>query len=174
MCSRMRKCSAWSILDSIFDGPQTYPPMYPKRIPQCIPKCCPNLSPYISQKVSPNLQCIPKCLPQIRVCRCAWILDESGHARAFTPEMQENVTHQVIEAMASEGLRTICVAYKDFLMDGTSGSSGASGASNVQCITEEPDWDDEANLIKDLTCLAILGIEDPVRDEVILPLLIPF
>ncbi len=29
-----------------------------------------------------------------------------------------------------------------------------------------PDWDDEPNIITDLTCLALIGIEDPVRPEV--------
>jgi len=31
---------------------------------------------------------------------------------------------------------------------------------------KEPDWDDEATINTDLTCLAIVGIEDPVRPEV--------
>lgn len=56
---------------------------------------------------------------------------------------------KVIEPMASEGLRTICLAYKDF--------PAADG---------EPDWDDEAQIITGLTCIAIVGIEDPVRLEV--------
>jgi hypothetical protein len=28
------------------------------------------------------------------------------------------------------------------------------------------DWEDEANIVTNLTCVAIAGIEDPVRDEV--------
>ena len=31
---------------------------------------------------------------------------------------------------------------------------------------EEPDWDDEANIVKDLVLLGIVGIQDPVRPEV--------
>jgi len=31
---------------------------------------------------------------------------------------------------------------------------------------KEPDWEDEANINTDLTCIAIVGIEDPVRPEV--------
>jgi len=31
---------------------------------------------------------------------------------------------------------------------------------------KEPDWDDEMTIITDLTCIAIVGIEDPVRPEV--------
>lgn len=48
--------------------------------------------------------------------------------------------------MAENALRTISVAYKD--------------------ISGTPNWDDEDNLIKDLTCICIVGIEDPVRPEV--------
>lgn len=56
---------------------------------------------------------------------------------------------QVIEPMASEGLRTICLAYRDFpVSDG------------------EPDWDNEADILTGLTCICVVGIEDPVRPEV--------
>lgn len=37
---------------------------------------------------------------------------------------------------------------------------------NQSKLDPNMDWDDEANVIKDLTCLCITGIEDPVRDEV--------
>lgn len=32
----------------------------------------------------------------------------------------------------------------------------------------EIDWEDEVEITKDLTCIAIVGIEDPVRPEVII------
>lgn len=50
--------------------------------------------------------------------------------------------------MACEGLRTICIAYRDL-------------PSNP-----EPDWDNEAEIVADLTCITVVGIEDPVRPEV--------
>lgn len=56
---------------------------------------------------------------------------------------------KVIEPMASEGLRTICLAYRDFPT-----SEG------------EPDWDNENDILSGLTCLCVVGIEDPVRPEV--------
>jgi len=34
---------------------------------------------------------------------------------------------------------------------------------------KEPDWEDETTIITDLTCIAIVGIEDPVRPEVLSP-----
>jgi len=37
---------------------------------------------------------------------------------------------------------------------------------NEEHIDHEPDWDKEDVVISNLTCLAIVGIEDPVRPEV--------
>lgn len=35
------------------------------------------------------------------------------------------------------------------------------------CLAEkEPNWDDEDSILNDLTCIGIVGIEDPVRPEV--------
>lgn len=34
-------------------------------------------------------------------------------------------------------------------------------------IDAEPNWDDEENIVNNLTCLCVVGIEDPVRPEVI-------
>ena len=50
--------------------------------------------------------------------------------------------------MAHDALRTICIAYKDLGKD-------------------KMDWDDEEKIINNLKCIAIVGIEDPVRDEVL-------
>lgn len=50
--------------------------------------------------------------------------------------------------MACEGLRTICIAYRDL-------------PSNP-----EPEWDNEAEIVAELTCITVVGIEDPVRPEV--------
>jgi len=47
--------------------------------------------------------------------RCRWILGEDGEAHEFGPRDQETMVRTVIEPMASEGLRTICLAYKDYV-----------------------------------------------------------
>jgi len=49
------------------------------------------------------------------ICRCKWILGEDGEAHEFTPHDQEAMVRTVIEPMASDGLRTICLAYKDYV-----------------------------------------------------------
>jgi len=39
-------------------------------------------------------------------------------------------------------------------------------ASNEERMDGEPDWDDEDRIVSNLTCVCIVGIEDPVRPEV--------
>lgn len=47
-------------------------------------------------------------------CRCDYILDCKGEPMPFPIEKQEEIVKTVIEPMAGDGLRTICIAYKDF------------------------------------------------------------
>jgi len=47
--------------------------------------------------------------------RCKWILDADGEPRHFSAKEQHDVVMDVIEPMASNGMRTICIAYKDYL-----------------------------------------------------------
>jgi len=44
-------------------------------------------------------------------------------------------------------------------------SVGATDA-NDELMTSEPDWDNEDAIISNLTCICVVGIEDPVRPEV--------
>ncbi|KAG8199832.1 hypothetical protein JTE90_000919 [Oedothorax gibbosus] len=91
--------------------------------------------------------------------RCIHIYGRDGRLDRFTKEDGDRLIKTVIEPMASEGLRTIGLAYKDYLFQPT-------GAHNEVQITSEPDWEDEDKIICDLTCICIVGIEDPVRPEV--------
>lgn len=90
--------------------------------------------------------------------RCAFIYGHDGVLEKFTRDMQERLIREVIEPMACDGLRTISVAYRDFV-------PGPAAANEVH-IDGEPDWDDEENIMSNLTCLCVVGIEDPVRPEV--------
>lgn len=90
--------------------------------------------------------------------RCAYIFGHDGVLEKFTRDMQERLIREVIEPMACDGLRTICIAYRDFVPETT--------AENEVRIDGEPDWDDEENIMTNLTCLCVVGIEDPVRPEV--------
>lgn len=81
------------------------------------------------------------------VCRCSSILSQGGSARPFGPRDRDEMVKKVIEPMACDGLRTICVAYRDL-------------PNNPL-----PEWENEAEIINNLTCIAVVGIEDPVRPE---------
>ncbi|XP_030650164.1 plasma membrane calcium-transporting ATPase 4 isoform X3 [Chanos chanos] len=86
---------------------------------------------------------------EILLKKCCKILTASGEPRMFKPRDRDDLVKKVIEPMACEGLRTICLAYRDF------------PASEVM-----PDWDNEAEILTGLTCVCVVGIEDPVRPEV--------
>uniref|UniRef100_A0A665VZ19 Calcium-transporting ATPase n=1 Tax=Echeneis naucrates TaxID=173247 RepID=A0A665VZ19_ECHNA len=86
---------------------------------------------------------------EILLKKCYKILTANGEPKVFRPRDRDDVVKKVIEPMASEGLRTICLAYRDF-----PASEG------------EPDWDNENDILSGLTCICVVGIEDPVRPEV--------
>ncbi|XP_063282535.1 plasma membrane calcium-transporting ATPase 2 isoform X3 [Pelobates fuscus] len=85
---------------------------------------------------------------EIVLKKCSKILNGAGEPRIFKPRDRDEMVKKVIEPMACDGLRTICIAYRDFNM------------------SPEPDWDNENEILSDLTCIAVVGIEDPVRPEV--------
>ena len=91
--------------------------------------------------------------------KCMFIYGKEGTLLRFPKEEQDKLVKNIIEPMASEGLRTICIAYKDYV-------KRKSNSPNEIQIHNEPDWDDEESIVSQLTCLAIVGIEDPVRSEV--------
>nr|XP_028567286.1 plasma membrane calcium-transporting ATPase 3 isoform X6 [Podarcis muralis] len=85
---------------------------------------------------------------EIVLKKCTNILNNNGELRTFRPRDRDEMVKKVIEPMACDGLRTICIAYRDF----------PAG--------KEPEWDSENDIVIDLTCIAVVGIEDPVRPEV--------
>uniref|UniRef100_A0A674JN12 Calcium-transporting ATPase n=1 Tax=Terrapene triunguis TaxID=2587831 RepID=A0A674JN12_9SAUR len=85
---------------------------------------------------------------EIVLKKCSRIVNAAGEIRIFRPRDRDEMVKKVIEPMACDGLRTICIAYRDF-------------SSNP-----EPDWDSENDILTDLTCICVVGIEDPVRPEV--------
>lgn len=89
------------------------------------------------------------CLHSLFPLRCFKILSANGEAKVFRPRDRDDIVKTVIEPMASEGLRTICLAFRDF-----------------PAGEPEPEWDNENDVVTGLTCIAVVGIEDPVRPEV--------
>uniref|UniRef100_A0A668AEW6 Calcium-transporting ATPase n=1 Tax=Myripristis murdjan TaxID=586833 RepID=A0A668AEW6_9TELE len=85
---------------------------------------------------------------EIVLKKCSTIMTTGGELRVFRPRDKDEMVKKVIEPMACNGLRTICVAYRD--LPGN----------------PEPDWDNEIDILTNLACIAVVGIEDPVRPEV--------
>ncbi|KAM4662318.1 plasma membrane calcium-transporting ATPase 3 isoform 3-T3 [Discoglossus pictus] len=85
---------------------------------------------------------------EIVLKKCSNMLNIDGDLRAFRPRDRDEMVKKIIEPMACDGLRTICISYRD--LPGV----------------PEPDWDNENEIVGDLTCIAVVGIEDPVRPEV--------
>ncbi len=86
---------------------------------------------------------------EIVLAKCSQYLGPSGEKVELDQAKINEIIGTVVEPMASNGLRTICVAYRDLSSDMTLDSDK-----------------DESEVIKDLTCLCLVGIEDPVRAEV--------
>ncbi|XP_051528655.1 plasma membrane calcium-transporting ATPase 3-like isoform X1 [Myxocyprinus asiaticus] len=105
-----------------------------------------SMSTVLKNATGPGFRMYSKGASEIVLRKCSHILDASGKLRAFKAKDRDDMVQKVIEPMACDGLRTICIAMRDF--------------------TTEPDWDNEAEILNDLTCICVVGIEDPVRHEV--------
>ncbi|XP_052592950.1 plasma membrane calcium-transporting ATPase 4 isoform X5 [Peromyscus californicus insignis] len=101
----------------------------------------------VIRKPGGGFRMFSKGASEIMLRRCNQILDKGGECVQFKNKDRDDMVRNVIEPMASEGLRTICIAYRDF--DGP-----------------EPIWDNENEVLAELICIAVVGIEDPVRPEV--------
>ncbi|VDK89569.1 unnamed protein product [Litomosoides sigmodontis] len=97
---------------------------------------------------------------EIILARCSYLLGQDGKVEAFDTEQQQQMTRNVIEPMASDGLRTIGLAYKDYK------SKAEEAAENDTVYEGEIDWENEEAVRMGMTAIAIIGIQDPVRPEV--------
>ena len=93
-----------------------------------------------------NFRLFSKGASEIVLNKCAHYLNADAKPVPLTQANVDETIRAVVEPMALDGLRTICVAYRDF--------------------QDEPDWEDEASVLRDFTCICLVGIEDPVRPEV--------
>eukprot|EP00002_Diphylleia_rotans_P038102 TRINITY_DN8611_c0_g1_i1.p1 TRINITY_DN8611_c0_g1~~TRINITY_DN8611_c0_g1_i1.p1 ORF type:complete len:705 (-),score=160.86 TRINITY_DN8611_c0_g1_i1:207-2321(-) len=75
---------------------------------------------------------------------CSTYVADNGKIRELNEELRQNIT-KVIDSMANQALRTICIAYADI-------------------TTEEVDPKEAPE--QNLTLIALVGIQDPVRPEV--------
>ena len=109
-----------------------------KRMTTCIPH----------PSIPGGIRLLCKGAAEIILEKSSFILNNKG-AEPLVSEAYENILRH-INKMASEGLRTIGVAYKDFLPDG-----------------QQVNWDaEESTIISGLTLVCICGLQDPLRPEV--------
>jgi len=88
---------------------------------------------------------------EIVLNKCGSYLNGDAKPIKMTQSDIDETIKNVVEPMAKDGLRTICVAYRDFDMN-----------KNIDWDNEE----DDAAILSDFTCICLVGIEDPVRAEV--------
>ncbi|KHJ40285.1 calcium-translocating P-type ATPase, PMCA-type [Trichuris suis] len=101
---------------------------------------------------------LSKGASEVLLRKCQFILGEDGHPQILSEKMVKHILKNVVENMASNGLRTICLAYRDFVE--------SDAKFNEESIVQPIDWDDEDAILTNLTCISIVGIQDPVRPEV--------
>ena len=95
---------------------------------------------------------------EIIMSKCSFIIGDGGHVNKFTKEAHDQYILEVIEPMARDGLRIISISYRDFVL--------GKAETNQVHVDSEPNWADEEKIIYNMTCIAVVGIEDPVRPEV--------
>ena len=86
---------------------------------------------------------------------CTSIMTRSGDVRSLTPDDTVTIQRKISE-YASLAMRTICVAYKPV----------ASGEHDWEQLSDPADESSYLACESGLVLLAIVGIEDPLRDEV--------
>jgi len=101
----------------------------------------------VIERPSAGLRLHVKGAAEIVLAKCEFYSDRNGNLIRLSQEKRELLVTQVINKMAANGLRTICVAYREL-------------------IDYPADWSNEDTVIDRLVCLCIVGIQDPVRPEV--------
>ncbi|KAG4079523.1 hypothetical protein HA402_005220 [Bradysia odoriphaga] len=94
---------------------------------------------------------------EIVLGKCNFMFGEKGELMHMTNILRDHLQNEVIKPISSKRLRTITLAYRDFVTDKT--------AVHETYINSEPNWDDEVNIVQNLTFLGVLGIDDPIRPD---------
>jgi len=94
-----------------------------------------------------------KGAPDMMLARSTSMLTPEGRVVDLTNEQRQIFLNQV-EEMANDGLRTLCLCFRDFPLDWDNENDCPAGVP----IEEPPEHQ--------LICIAIVGIMDPIRKEV--------
>uniref|UniRef100_F1KRY9 Calcium-transporting ATPase n=1 Tax=Ascaris suum TaxID=6253 RepID=F1KRY9_ASCSU len=100
---------------------------------------------------------------EIVLARCKYFIGSDGQAHPFNEETRTELISTVVTNMAENGLRIICIGYKDYIR---------TSARDTK-FTEIPfdndsdiEWDNEKEVSNNIVGIALCGIQDPVRPEV--------
>ncbi|TKR96747.1 hypothetical protein L596_010725 [Steinernema carpocapsae] len=90
---------------------------------------------------------------EIILKKCKWFLGKNGKLAKFSSKDCDRLVKDVIEPMASHGLRTIALAYKDYVP--------GNAQENQINFAGEVDWDNEDAVVNDLTAICIVHCRNP-------------
>ena len=78
---------------------------------------------------------------EIIMSKCSFILGDNGRLDKFTRQARDRCIREVIEPMARDGLRTISVAYRDFVLGKAEINQvimqNCLGKSRIKCLPPE-------------------------------------
>uniref|UniRef100_A0A0N5A822 Calcium-transporting ATPase n=1 Tax=Syphacia muris TaxID=451379 RepID=A0A0N5A822_9BILA len=100
---------------------------------------------------------------EIVLDRCNAIVGKSGEFRKLDSVERRKIRTSIIEPMTEFGLRTICIAYKDYINTSVRKANLFQESYNNNC---EVNWEDEKQVSSNMVMIAVCGIQDPVRPEV--------
>jgi Ca2+ transporting ATPase len=98
--------------------------------------------------VSGGRRLLVKGAAEVVLEACSSLVTSEGEVEDLDQAEKDRLQEEVVRPMAEQSLRAICLAYRDL---------------DPSLSTETEDDDELATC---LTCLAVVGIEDPVRHEV--------
>ena len=98
---------------------------------------------------------------EIVLGRCSDVLQADGVSRtALDDEARNELKQNVISTFANDGMRTLCLAFRDFGIDAAHRDWQKPVASTDEAASTEFEAENQ------LTLLGIVAIEDPLRSEV--------
>uniref|UniRef100_A0AC35U3Z9 Calcium-transporting ATPase n=1 Tax=Rhabditophanes sp. KR3021 TaxID=114890 RepID=A0AC35U3Z9_9BILA len=92
---------------------------------------------------------------EIILTRCSYYLVKDDEVQCLRGEEMKYLSNEVIPSMTDDGLRTIGLAYKDYLYK--------DAKESEYLIDGEIDWEDEVAIREGMTFIGVIGIQDPIR-----------
>ena len=107
--------------------------------------------------------------PEVILERCKYIIGMNGDVFQLGERSSADIRTNIVNAMGRQGLRTICLAYVDHVRKSKEPlycqMNDNARPFKIFGDSEHLDFESDASY-RDMTCVAIFGIEDPVRPGV--------